>query len=51
MRALRVNETRVTSRNAFIDNPFALEHEKEPKNDERTFFRDFPRILDLSVNP
>ena len=49
MRALRVNETKVISRNAFIDNLFALEREKESKNDERTLFRDFPRILDLSL--
>ena len=31
--ALRVNETKVTLRNAFIDNIFALESEKESKND------------------
>ena len=28
---LGVNETKVTWRNAFIDNLFALESEKEPK--------------------
>ena len=38
MRTLRVNETKVTSRNAFIDNFFALESEKEPKNDEKSLF-------------
>ena len=36
--ALRVNETKVTLRNAFIDNLFALESQKEPKNNERTLF-------------
>ena len=38
VRAQRVNETKVTSRNAFIDNFFALESEKESKDDERTLF-------------
>ena len=51
MRTLRVNETNVTSRKAFIDNLFALESEKESKNDKRTFFGDCPWIVDLSVNP
>ena len=51
MRALRVNETKVTSRNAFIDNIFALESEKESRNDERTLFGDYLRIFDLAVNP
>ena len=51
LRALRINETKVTSKNAFIDNLFALESEKESKNDERTLFPDCPRILDLSVSP
>ena len=51
MRALRVNETKVTLRNAFIDNIFALESEKESKNDERNLFGDYPQILDLAVNP
>ena len=50
MHALRVNETKVTSRNAFIVNLFALESEKE-KNEERTFFQDCLQILDLSFNP
>ena len=35
---LRLNEIKVTLRNAFIGNPFALESEKESKNDKRTFF-------------
>ena len=41
MRALRVNKTKVTSRNTFIDNLFALERERESKNDEKSLFRDF----------
>ena len=49
--ALRGNETKVTWRRAFIVNLFTLESEKESKNNERTLFRDCPRILDLSVNP
>ena len=32
-----VNETKVTSRNAFIDNVFALEIEEESRNYKRTF--------------
>ena len=36
--ALRVNEAKVTWRNAFIDNRFALESEKESKNDKKTLF-------------
>ena len=50
MRALRVNETKLTSRNAFIVNIFALESEKEPKNDEKTLFWDSLQSLDLSLN-
>ena len=38
MRALTLNATDVTSRNAFIDNVFTLESEKESKNDGNTFF-------------
>ena len=45
MRAVRVNETKVISRNAFIDNLFPLKSEKETKNDETTLFRDCPRML------
>ena len=51
VRALRVNETKVTSTNVFIDNHFALESEKELKNDKRSLFQDFTQILDLSLNP
>ena len=46
-----INETEVTSRNAFDVNLFALESQKESKYEERTLFRDSPRILDQSVNP
>ena len=49
MRGLRVNQTKVTLKNAFIVNFFALKSEKKSKNEERTLFRDSPRILDLSV--
>ena len=38
MRAPRVNETKVTSRNTFIDNLFPLKSEKEAKMDEATLF-------------
>ena len=38
MRALRVNKTKVTSRNAVIDNDFALESNKKSKNNERFLF-------------
>ena len=34
MHALWVNETKVSLRNVFIDNPFGLESEKEQKNDK-----------------
>ena len=36
--ALRVTETKATSRNAFIDSLFALESKRASKNDEKTFF-------------
>ena len=51
MDALRVNGTKVTLRNAFIDNPFALESDKDSKNEERTLFPGCPGIADLSGNP
>ena len=38
MRAVRVNETKFISRNAFIDNLFPLKSEKEAKRDEATLF-------------
>ena len=48
---LRVNETKVTPRKAFLDNAYELESEKESKKEERTIFRDWLLILDLSANP
>ena len=51
VRALRVNETKFTSRNAFIFNVFALEKEKESKKDERTLFSGSPRNFNLSLKP
>ena len=50
MCSLIVNETKVTLRNAFTEILFVLESEKESKNYKKTFFRDYLRILDLSVN-
>ena len=37
MRALRVNQTKITSRNGFIANVFALKSDKESRNDKKTF--------------
>ena len=51
VRTLRVNETKVTSINNFIDNLFTIKSKKESKNDRRALFRDYLRILDLDVNP
>ena len=50
MHALSVNETKVTLRNTFVVNLFALESDTEPKNDKTTLFPDFPWILDEPVN-
>ena len=50
MPTLKFNETKFTSRKAFIDNLFTLENEKEFKIDERTLSGDCPQIVDLSVN-
>ena len=36
--ALRVNEISITSSNTLIENIFALESEKDSKNDERSLF-------------
>ena len=47
----RVNEIKVTLTNAFIGYICALENEKESKNDEKTLFGDYPRILEVAVNP
>ena len=38
MHVLRVHETKLTLRKAFIGNLFALKGEKEPKNDETNLF-------------
>ena len=38
MVSLMVNETKVTSTNAFIDHLFDLESDKESKFDQRTLF-------------
>ena len=51
MHTLKVNGTRVTLRNTFIDNLFALESEKVLKNDERALFPDCLQNVNLSVNP
>ena len=40
MRALRVNESKLTSTNAFVFNIFALESENESKDDQKTLFLD-----------
>ena len=50
MHSLRVNETKVTLRNAFISDHFALGGEKESKFDERTLFWDPLQNLYLSVS-
>ena len=49
--APRINESKVTMTNLFIDNIFALESGKASENDKTTPFRDWPQILGLSVNP
>ena len=48
---LRVNETKLTLRNAFILDLFALGGEKISKYNERTLFWGSLQKLDLSVNP
>ena len=50
MSDVRVNETKGTGRNAFIDNFFTLEIEEESRNDDRILLSDYPQILDLFVN-
>ena len=44
-------KTKVSSRNPFIGNFFAIESQKISKTDRRNFFGDFPQILDLSEKP
>ena len=51
MRSSKVIETKVSSRNAFISNHFALESEKESEKNNQNFFEDCLQILDLPVNP
>ena len=51
VRVLRVNETKLPSRNVFIVHFFALKSEKPSRNDERTLFWNSSRTLDLSLNP
>ena len=51
LRALRVNETKPFSRNAFNLDPFPWGGEKESKYDERTLFWGSLQKLDQSVNP
>ena len=50
VRTLRLNGTKVTLRNAFIDNLFALESEKELQKTERTHFSECLRIVYVFVN-
>ena len=51
MRSLRVNETKLAFRNAFISDHFALGGEKESKFDEKTLFWGSLQKLDVPVNP
>ena len=46
-----VNEIKVASRHTCIDNFFALESEKESKNDKRMFFWGYLRIFNAAVDP
>ena len=45
MRVLSINKTKVTSRNAFIKNVFALESEEETKMKKGTSFQTTHRFL------
>ena len=45
MRALRVNETKRISENAYIVDFFALGGEKRSQYDERTFFYGLPAVF------
>ena len=47
---LRFNETKVSLRNAFIDNLFTIKCDKESKYDKETLFSGFLGIIDLIVN-
>ena len=46
MSAVRVNVTKITLRNTFIEYLFTLQSEKESTNDS-----DYQQIFDLAVNP
>ena len=50
MHVLRVNEAKLTSRNAFINNISGLKYIKQPENDEETLFWDFLGSPELFVN-
>ena len=50
LHTLTVNETKLTSRNAIIFNLFALEKEKESKQDGRTLNYSSTRSPDLPLN-
>ena len=50
-RSLKVSETTFIWRNAFFDNLFQLQSERESINYKRTFFYDYPWIVNLPVNP
>ena len=47
----KVNEAKLTTRNAFINNISELKDIKQPENDEETLFWDFLGSPELSVNP
>lgn len=51
MRSQRVNESKLTSRSAFIGDLFALGGEKESKYDKEPLVSDYLRNLDLSLHP
>ena len=51
MRPLRVNETDVTTENAFNRNHFGIEGNHESNNDEKNLFWVFLEIRDPCFNP
>ena len=51
LRAVRVKETKVSSRKVYIDIPFTLSSEKESKINKKKFLRDYPEILGLAIDP
>ena len=50
MHALRVNRTKITSRNAFTVKHFALASEIQSKTDKKIIFYDLLHGLGLSLN-